>query len=100
MTPVSAPRDPTTSGPLLHDQRRARRPASATAPLRRSRSERMLVGVCGGIARFVGARPRTVRLIWVASLVPSLGFTALAYPAMWWLLPLEAPADPTGDGAR
>ena len=74
---------------LLHQQRRARRPQGAVAPLRRSREDRVVAGVCGGIASFVGARPRSVRWLWIVSLLPSLGVTALAYPALWWLLPLQ-----------
>lgn len=88
------PRDPAPaapSDPLRHVQRRARRPHGASAPLFRSR-RRVIGGVCGGIAAFVGARANVVRGIWLVSLLPSLGITALAYPAMWLLLPLE-PAD-------
>lgn len=78
--------DPRTD-PLLHEQRRARRPIGADRPLRRARQGRMLGGVCAGIADFVGARASIVRALWVVSLVPSLGITALAYPAAWWLIP-------------
>lgn len=78
--------------PLLHEQRRARRPTGADRPLRRARHGRILGGVCAGIADFVGARATTVRALWLVSLVPSLGITALAYPAAWWLIP-PAPAD-------
>jgi len=87
-------RAPSRAGdPLRHEQRRARRPLGASAPLLRSR-RRILGGVCGGIAGFVGARAGVVRGIWLLSLLPSLGITALAYPAMWLLLPLEpAPVD-------
>jgi len=45
--------------------------------------------VCAGIASFIGTRASVVRTIWLFSLLPSLGITALAYPAMWLLLPLE-----------
>ncbi len=93
MTP-SDPGPARTSDPLRHEQRRARRPLGADAPLLRSR-RRLLGGVCGGIANFVGARAGVVRSIWLLSLLPSLGITALAYPAMWLLLPLE-PASPRG----
>jgi phage shock protein PspC (stress-responsive transcriptional regulator) len=89
---------PSAQDPLQHQQRRARRPAGAAAPLRRSSDERVVAGVCGGIALFVGARPATVRWLWIASLLPSLGVTALAYPAMWWLLP-PAP-EPVGRARR
>lgn len=75
--------------PLTHAQRRARRPVGAERPLHRAREGRVLAGVCAGIAAFVGTRASTVRVLWLVSLVPSLGITALAYPAAWWLLPLE-----------
>jgi phage shock protein C len=97
---TAPPRSSSTpaSDPLPHRQRRARRPAGARAVLARSRDDRIVGGVCGGIAGFVGARPRTVRWLWVVSLLPSLGVTALAYPAMWWLLPLQpAPSAPRSD---
>jgi phage shock protein C len=84
---MTRPNGSSASDPLQHHQRRARRPSGAATPLRRSRDERVVAGVCGGIASFVGARPATVRWLWIASLLPSLGVTALAYPAMWWLLP-------------
>jgi len=56
----------------------------------RSRRSKVVAGVCGGIAAFVGAPPNAVRALWLLSLLPSLGITALAYPALWVLLPLEA----------
>ena len=93
------PRGPTPSAagdPLRHDQRRARRPFGADAPLQRSR-RRVVGGVCGGIAQFVGARANVVRGIWLFSLLPSLGITALAYPAMWLLLPLEPASEQQAD---
>jgi phage shock protein C len=79
------------SDPLLHAQRRARRPSGADRPLRRARSGRQLGGVCAGIAAFVNASPQAVRAIWLVSLLPSLGVTAVAYPVAWWLIPLEPP---------
>jgi phage shock protein PspC (stress-responsive transcriptional regulator) len=73
--------------PLLHEQRRARRPIGADRPLRRAREGRVLGGVCAGIADFVGTRAWIVRAVWLVSLAPSLGITVLAYPAAWWLIP-------------
>ena len=78
--------------PLPHQHRRARRPASAV-PLRRSRTERVLGGLCGGIAAFVGARPRDVRIVYAVSAMLSLGVTAVGYPVLCLLVPLETPAD-------
>lgn len=87
--------------PLPHAQRRARRPLGADAPLRRRTRGRVVAGVCGGIAAFVGARPWQVRALWIVSLLPSLGLTALAYPALWLLLPPDARVvdDATGASA-
>lgn len=87
MTPHGPPAE--RSDPLPHSQRRARRPAGADRPLRRAREGRRLGGVCAGIAAFVDASPTVVRALWLVSLVPSLGVTALAYPVAWWLIPLE-----------
>ena len=42
---------------LPHDERRARRPQT-DAKLRRSRHDRVLTGVLGGIAEFVGGEPQ------------------------------------------
>jgi phage shock protein C len=84
----------TSNDPLPHTQRRARRPYGADAPLLRLRSGRVLAGVCGGIARFVGTSPRRIRALWLVTLFPSLGVTAFAYPLLWLLLPLE-PMDST-----
>ncbi|TVR87302.1 MAG: PspC domain-containing protein [Trueperaceae bacterium] len=75
---------------LRHEQRRARRP-QGTAPIARPRAGgRVLAGVAVGIARFVGTDVRLVRVLWVVSVVPSLGITVLGYLALWLLLPLDA----------
>lgn len=83
------PREHPADG-LLHDQRRARRPETRV-PLTRSIDERRVAGVCGGIAAYVDASPGVVRAIFALSLIPSIGVTGLAYLALWWLLPPEAP---------
>ncbi len=92
---VAAPGD--RRDPLTHDQRRARRPHGAGRPLRRARHGRRLGGVCSGIATFVDASPTVVRAIWLLSLVPSLGITALAYPVAWLLIPAEPRAADTDE---
>lgn len=79
---------------LSHHQRRARRPV-ASAPLRRSRSQRVLGGLCGGIAAFVDTRPRNVRVLYALSAVLSLGVTAVGYPVLCLLVPLEPRAATT-----
>lgn len=51
----------------------------------RSRNDRVLAGVCGGIARWLGVRSNVVRVIWVIlSLAP--GPLWLAYVILWLVL--------------
>ncbi|MFC4492767.1 PspC domain-containing protein [Streptomyces ovatisporus] len=58
------------------------------AALARPRQERMIGGVCAGLARRFGMKPNTMRLIFVLScLLPGPQF--LLYIALWILLPNE-----------
>ena len=84
---MSQPQHP-PDDPLLHDQRRARRPQT-NAKLTRSRNDRVLTGVLGGIAEFVGASPRAVRIIYSVATFLSGGILAIGYLLLWWLMPLE-----------
>lgn len=46
----------------------------------------MIAGVCGGLAEWLGWRPRTVRLLFVLScLLP--GPQVLIYLALWIIMP-------------
>jgi len=69
-----------------HERRQARPPAPGLK-LRRSSDERVVGGVCGGIAEFIGAKPRNVRIIYALSALPSLGFTLVGYLLLWLLIP-------------
>ena len=73
---------------LLHDQRRARRP-NKPGRLTRSRGNRVVAGIMGGIAEYVDANPRTVRILFALSLPLSGFITLLGYLLLWLLLPLE-----------
>lgn len=75
---------------LPHDQRRARRP-DTTRKLTRSRSDRVFTGVLGGISEYVGANPRTVRVLYAAATVFSGGILGIGYLLLWWLLPQGQP---------
>lgn len=75
--------------PLLHDQRRSRRPAGASRSLQRSRTDRRIAGVAGGVAAFTGADPRRVRLVFALTVPLSLGITVPGYLLLWALLPVE-----------
>ena len=56
--------------------------------LYRSRSQRMLGGVCGGLAEYVNADPTVIRLLWVLFGFMGAGF--IAYFVAWVLVPEEA----------
>lgn len=61
-----------------------------TKRLYRSRSDRMIGGVCGGIAEYFGWDPTLVRLAFIALLfVPIPGPQALLYLVAWIVIPYE-----------
>ncbi len=56
--------------------------------LRRSRKNRMIGGVCGGIAEYFDMDPTLVRLIYVIFSVVSVAFPGiLVYIIMWIVMP-------------
>ncbi|MFC6062579.1 MULTISPECIES: PspC domain-containing protein [Streptomyces] len=58
------------------------------AALVRPRNNRMIAGVCAGLARRFGTTPTTMRVIFVLScLLPGPQF--LVYLALWIFLPAE-----------
>jgi phage shock protein C len=62
--------------------------ADVRAPLRRSRSDRMLGGVVGGLARYFGIDPTLARVLYVIGSVISAAFPgALVYLLLWAIIP-------------
>jgi phage shock protein PspC (stress-responsive transcriptional regulator) len=61
----------------------------AHPPLRRSRTDRVLSGVCGGIARQYGIDPVLLRILLVVLTVFTGGAFALAYIVAWLVIPDE-----------
>lgn len=59
----------------------------------RSRTDRKIAGVCGGIAQANGWDPTIVRVVWLA-LVIFGGTGVLAYLALWIVMPEEPLALP------
>ncbi|WP_426246920.1 PspC domain-containing protein [Nocardioides sp. LHG3406-4] len=62
----------------------------ATAPRRRltrSQDDRMVAGVCAGLARHLGLDPTLVRLLTVLGVVFGFGSVAIAYLVAWVVLP-------------
>ncbi|MFF5989267.1 PspC domain-containing protein [Prauserella flavalba] len=60
----------------------------ATTTLTRSRDNKVIAGVCAGLARRVGWEPRTMRWVFVLScLLPGPQF--LIYLVLWVIMPKE-----------
>lgn len=60
-------------------------------PLRRSRRHRMVAGVCGGIAEWLGWDPTLVRVLYVVGSILSVAFPgALVYLILWIIVPKAA----------
>ena len=55
--------------------------------LTRRGDDRMIAGVCSGVADYLGLDPTLVRLIAVVSAIFSFGAVAVAYIAAWILMP-------------
>ena len=60
----------------------------ASNPLRRSRRHRMIAGVCGGLAEWLGWDPTLVRVLYVVVSIASVAFPGiLAYVILWLVMP-------------
>lgn len=60
-------------------------------PLRRSRSNRMIAGVVGGLAKHFGLNPRMLRIVYVLVSLLSAAFPGIiVYLILWILMPREA----------
>ena len=57
--------------------------------LYRSRDDRMLSGVSGGLADYFDVDPALVRLLWVLGTLFSSGLALIAYLVLWIVVPLE-----------
>lgn len=60
-----------------------------TIKLRRSRSDRMIAGVCGGLARMFNMDAALVRVILVAATLLGFGTGAIIYLIAWAVVPEE-----------
>lgn len=58
----------------------------------RSSSDRMVGGVCGGLARYFGIDATIVRLVFVLAVLS--GLSPLIYLILWIVMPQEGPALP------
>ncbi|MCX6467202.1 MAG: PspC domain-containing protein [Pseudonocardiales bacterium] len=62
---------------------------SPRTTIRRSRTDRMVAGVCGGAAAHLGVDANLLRLGLVLLTVFGVGLGVVAYVAAWVLLPEE-----------
>lgn len=56
--------------------------------LHRSRSNRMIAGVCGGLAEWLGWDPTLVRILYIVVSIVSAAFPGiLVYLVLWLVMP-------------
>lgn len=71
-----------------------------TKRITRSRSDRMIAGVAGGLATYFGIDPMFLRLAFVFLALLN-GFGVLLYLALWLIVPNESNlVEPSGTDAR
>jgi phage shock protein C len=56
--------------------------------LYRSRDERVIWGICGGLGKYLKVDPVVVRVIWVVTVIFA-GWSILAYIILRFVVPLE-----------
>jgi len=60
----------------------------------RSQNNRVIAGVCGGLAEYVGWSPARLRVVWVVGTLFSAAFPGIfLYLALWFLTP-KTPSAP------
>jgi len=62
--------------------------------LERSRTQKWLGGVCGGLGKFFGMDPTIWRLIFLLGTLFGLGSFILIYVIMWIVVPIEQIINP------
>ncbi len=65
----------------------------ANFPLKRSNTDKMFMGVCGGIGQKLGIDSNFVRLVWAAFSIGSIGFGVLVYVLAGLFLPAESQSE-------
>ena len=61
--------------------------------LKRSRKERMIAGVCGGLAEYFSMDPTLVRILYVLVSILSIAFPGILVYIILWLIIPEAEAN-------
>jgi len=63
--------------------------SNASKILYRSRTNRQVAGICGGLGEFLGIDPTIVRLLFVFGVIFGYGFLLLVYFVMFIVVPEE-----------
>lgn len=63
----------------------------------RTRNDKVIAGVCGGLARYFNIDSTIVRLVFVLAVLS--GVSPFIYLVLWIVMPEEAPAFPGGTNA-
>lgn len=74
--------------------RRGTGPREVVIALTRSRNNRVIAGVCGGIAEWLGWDPTLVRILYVLLSILFVAFPGILIYIVLWLLMPEAPREP------
>ena len=62
-------------------------------PLLRSRDSRIIAGVCGGLAKWLGWDPTVLRIVYILVSILSAAFPGIiVYIVLWILMPEESSA--------
>jgi phage shock protein C len=72
---------------------------NGTARLERSRTDRYIAGVCGGLGQYFEINPMVVRAIFLLMLIVA-GTPILLYIALWLIMPNEGVDVPTQEAVR
>jgi phage shock protein PspC (stress-responsive transcriptional regulator) len=73
----------------MSEQPQTQIPYVAPRRLTRSREDRWLSGVCGGVARYAGIDANLVRLIVVLGTILGFGSLLVVYVVAWILMPQD-----------
>ena len=67
-----------------------------SGPLRRSRSNKMIAGVVGGLAEHFGIDPTLARVLYVVGSIVSVAFPGiLVYVLLWAIIPQDDAQTPS-----
>ena len=53
----------------------------------RSKKNKIIAGVCGGLGEFFNIDPTLIRLLWAVATLISLGLGLIGYIAAWIIIP-------------